>query len=224
MTEKAVEKEEKKPDNMKLWNSVCTTDPAMTKRVKEKGGFTAICAQYQRKNATEQWGCYGETWGVKDLQWDLQGQDGAEKIEITLQATFWYPNGEFPLSVDIPFRVNGDTRKKLLTDLTTKALSMLGFNSDVFEGEFDDNKYVKELTKKTTPPKPEPNPEPKPKSSFLTVMADMNKQLGDEVYFKVLGEEYGVCEANEIKGRDEQGKCFRELTELLKEKQKEENK
>ena len=36
----------------------------------------------------------------------------------------------------------------LRTDARSKALSTLGFNSDIFEGKFDDNKYVAEMRAK----------------------------------------------------------------------------
>ncbi len=134
-------------ENMKLWNSVCETDPAVTKHVTQRGGFTAICAQSQRKRATELWGPYGGKWGVKDLKYGFLGPQEMP-VEVSLSATFYYPGGECALSVDMTYKVGNDSCKKLLTDLTTKALSMLGFNSDVFEGKYDDNKYVEALKKK----------------------------------------------------------------------------
>lgn len=126
-------------DNMKLWNQVCETDPATTKQVSQRGGFTAICAQAQRKKATEQWGPYGIKWGMKDLVWSYHDN------EAILDAIFFFPDGEFQCRSSMVYKGGQDVFKKLLTDLTTKALSMLGFNSDVFEGKFDDNKYVENL-------------------------------------------------------------------------------
>ena len=52
--------------NMKLWESVETTDPAFTTRVNQRGGFTAIGAQYQLRTATETFGPFGTGWGVKN--------------------------------------------------------------------------------------------------------------------------------------------------------------
>ncbi len=127
-------------DNMKLWEQVCVTDPAITKHVEQRGGFTAIDAQAQIKRATELWGSYGSKWGVRDCEYSfLRGKDGED---VKLQALFWYPDGTFDIATDMKYKAGNDTCKKLLTDLTTKALSKLGFNSDVFEGKFDDNKYV----------------------------------------------------------------------------------
>ena len=51
---------------MKLWQSVETTDPNFTKKVNQRGGFTAISAQYQLMTATETFGPFGTGWGVKD--------------------------------------------------------------------------------------------------------------------------------------------------------------
>ncbi len=134
-------------ENMKFWNQVCETDPAITKHISIRGGFTSIDAQSQIKLATEQWGMYGSTWGLKDFNFEVI-RDGENKpVCLALDATFWYPGGSFPISVDMAWETK-DLRKKLVTDATTKSLSKLGFNSDVFEGRFDDNQYVEEQNKK----------------------------------------------------------------------------
>ena len=138
-------------NNLKLWSAVEVTDPAVTRHVNQRGGFTAICAQHQLKTATGLWGPYGDKWGVRKCVWGSVSNNG-EVLEITLDAEFFYPAGDheasFPLAADIAYRAGNDSRKKLLTDLTTKALSKLGFNADVFMGKYDDNKYVEEMKKK----------------------------------------------------------------------------
>ena len=133
-----------KKENMKLWDSVSVTDPNTTKKVNQRGGFTAICAQAQLKAATEEWGAYGDKWGLDSLQWDYS-RIGEEIVELTLAAQFYYPGGDFPMSNDMRYNVGQETRKKLITDLRSKCLSTLGFNSDVFEGKFDDNRYVESV-------------------------------------------------------------------------------
>ena len=136
--------------NMELWNSVCETPPSTTRPV-EYGNrkFTAIDAQHQRKRATEVFGPYGDGWGLKDLKWEYV-REKEKIVELTLDAIFWCVlirdgepvDFEFPIASDHRYKPGDDLKKKLITDATTKALSMLGFNSDVFEGKFDDNKYV----------------------------------------------------------------------------------
>jgi len=140
-----------KQDNMELWNSVEVTDPKYTKKVNQRGGFTAIGAQYQLMRATETFGPIGYGWGVKN-----------EKIEqwhdvglAVYTAILWYVRDgiaeehEIPIHSSIKYHSNGrvddDFFKKVATDALTKGLSKLGFNADVFMGKFDDNKYVNKL-------------------------------------------------------------------------------
>lgn len=134
-----------KKNNMELWDQVCKTDPATTKKVNQRGGFTAVCAQAQMKEATEMWGPFGNHWGLEDCKFGLINNAEGAPMEIYMDADFRYPDGTFPISTDAAYRPGNDSRKKLMTDATTKALSKLGFNSDVFEGKFDDNKYVSTL-------------------------------------------------------------------------------
>ena len=141
------------PDNMSLWNSVCVTDPQHTKRVNQRGGFTAIGAQSQIMEATKVFGPFGKGFGVSDEK--FTPFPFSEGLGL-YQARLWYVlNGEtdvihqFPIHSSIKYCVNGrvddDFAKKVATDALTKGLSKLGFNADVFLGLFDDNKYVNQL-------------------------------------------------------------------------------
>jgi len=151
MPVKKVSGKSKKNDNLKLWDSVSETNPAITKHVETRGGFTAIDAYSQIKEATKLWGSFGHKWGLRDLCYTFT-YDGDKPIGIALVATFFYPINsievKFPTSSDMTYKPGNDCYKKLSTDVLTKALSRLGFNSDVFEGKFDDNKYVAEMKAK----------------------------------------------------------------------------
>jgi hypothetical protein len=170
-----------KKSKMDLWNAVSTTDPEFTREVKYGSRrFTAINSQYQIKRATEMWGPYGQGWGLENIQWDVVsvGQD----FIMIMRATFYVRTNDeyspaFDILVDMPMRttkgvVEDDICKKLQTECISKALSRLGFNSDVFEGRFDDNKYVARMRaehntskeKSIIPSKP---PEPDPTSAGL---------------------------------------------------------
>ena len=140
-----------KTNNMEIWQSVETTDPTYTKKVNQRGGFTAIGAQYQLMRATETFGPMGKGWGVKGehiQKWEDVGL-------AVYQATLWYvvKDKEYyiPIHSSIKYhtsgRVDDDFYKKVATDALTKGLSKLGFNADVFMGKFDDNKYVNQLKK-----------------------------------------------------------------------------
>lgn len=139
-----------KKKNLDLWTKVEKTNPKHTKKVQSRGGFTAIDAQYQLKVATEEFGPFGQGWGVKDEV--FTNYEGL----VLYQAQLWYVNGttkgEFPINSSIQYktgeRLDSDFAKKVTTDALTKGLSKLGFNADVFLGMFDDNKYVAEMQKK----------------------------------------------------------------------------
>ncbi len=144
-------------ENMKLWDSVCVTDPAVTKAVSMgQRKYTAICAQFQVKEATRLWGSMGGKWGVRDESYNIHGEPEKSEYCVYL-GTLYYPDGEILIHSDIEIQFssgkrkglyNEDFSKKAATDALTKGLSKLGFNSDVFEGKFDDNKYVPKPTAK----------------------------------------------------------------------------
>lgn len=144
--------------NMDIWNEVCRTDPAITKHVNQRGGFTAIDTQCQIKKATEVFGPMGIGWGLKNCVYGEVRGDSGLPVELYLEAMFWFKLtrnadtycGEFEISSDIEYKVKGDCRKKLRSDVIGKALSNLGFNSDVYEGKFDDAKYVEEAKKEAS--------------------------------------------------------------------------
>ena len=132
-------------ENMKIWDAVSKTDPAHTKTVNQRGGFTAIGANYQIKMATEQFGPIGIGWGYDCADPIFSGPF------IIVPVTLWHSGdrankfGPILGCAEIAGkRPDHDAPKKATTDGVTKALSQLGFNADVFLGQFDDNKYVQE--------------------------------------------------------------------------------
>ena len=143
-------------DNMKLWNSVCKTDPKHTKSANVRGNkITAIAPQSQIMAATEAFGPYGCNWGFRgiDLDYNMLDKTGI----VVFHGTFYYMNengtdSTFPITSSISAYKDGaqtkpdaDFAKKVETDALTKALSKLGFNADVFMGLYDDNKYVADM-------------------------------------------------------------------------------
>jgi len=139
--------------NLHLWNAVNRTDPSNTNRVNARGGFTAICAQSQIKAATEQFGVYGIAWGMK-FEEDEYIRDGQGNIlEYVYKGSFWFiyndTRGVLPCQSSIKYRAGDDVQMKAETHARSKALSKLGFNSDVYEGKFDDNKYVQAAKART---------------------------------------------------------------------------
>lgn len=135
----------KASDNLSIWNAVSTTDPDSTKKVTQRGGFTAIDAYSQIHAATAQFGPVGKGWGWRILSMTEHGNT------LVVRIWFWHGNEESGFevcgqkSLMSGQKQDEDCAKKALTDAITKALSYLGFNADVFLGKFDDNKYVEGL-------------------------------------------------------------------------------
>ena len=133
-------------DNLELWESVCKTDPNHTKKVSQRGGFTAIDAHYQIESATKVFGPIGTGWGF------TSGEPIFQNSVVIVPVTLWHSDRAntfgpiYGCAEMFGKRVDADAPKKATTDAITKALSMLGFNADVFLGKFDDNKYVQEVT------------------------------------------------------------------------------
>lgn len=151
--------------NTYIWDLVSKTDPANTKHVNQRGGFTAIDAYSQIHEATALWGPCGEGWG---FDWTLEP---LRDDVIVARVRLWYRSvsGE-PRSEVHQYgccewgskRVDSDAPKKAVTDGLTKCFSLLGFNADVFTGRFDDNKYVQQRRREVAAEKIAPeSPTPK---------------------------------------------------------------
>lgn len=182
--------------DIEFYKLVATTNPKYVKNQNAGGRkITTIDPQSQTMAATEQWGLYGKMWGVKDISFSTRKYDTTEIM--TLSGTFWYPDGEFPYAVsEKSFYVsrNGaniidtDVEKKLLTSFKSKCLSLIGFNSDVFMGMFEDAAYVDDAWHVTNCISPEQRSEltkliqetntemPKFNQAFgITTLSDMSK-------------------------------------------------
>ena len=155
-------------DNMHLWNQWCQTDPRMTKPAKTDGrDITTLAPQLQKKRATEVLGPCGIGWWVESprfeffcvpgfdktvalftgmLHYVLDGKEGKHAISSS-ETIAYHTRGSSPYP-----KVDGDFAKKMQTDATTKGFADLGMNSDVFEGKFDDNKYVQAMREQFSEP------------------------------------------------------------------------
>ena len=152
-------------DNLKLWNSVCKTDPKHTKSANVRGNkITAIAPQSQIMAATEAFGPYGLSWGFKDI--DLNYSMLEKTGIVVFKGLFFYSTDdrkreEFPIISSISAYKDGamtkpdaDFAKKVETDALTKALSKIGFNADVFMGLYDDHKHVQMMKDEFAEPLP----------------------------------------------------------------------
>lgn len=134
--------------NLTLWDSVSKTDPAFTKKVTQRGGYTSISPQYQLKEATNVFGSYGVGFGFESIEFDFELAE-ATKLVLVKAVFFYVLDGKrttFPIMNSWSFmqgsKVDADFAKKAETNTMSKALSKLGFSADVFMGQFDDPEYV----------------------------------------------------------------------------------
>lgn len=153
-------------DNMKLWKSVCVTDPAAVKPItgkQYKGNSPKPYWVIQR--ATEVFGPCGIGWGVEVVSERFERFSETESLHIAL-VRVWYrmddgghehtgkieQMGQTRSSYttkDGKFIVDEDAPKKSVTDGMVKCLSMLGFAGDIFSGQWDDSKYVEWAAEET---------------------------------------------------------------------------
>ena len=145
-------------DNLKLWDSVCKTDPLYTKKAK-KGAhhFTSITPMYQFKKATEAFGIQGIGWGIKIDSEVFTEKEYGTTIILTYDAILFFnvdgKEGQIPVHASEKscyqtqgsngyMKIDDEVRKKVVTNAKTKGLSELGFSADVFMGEFDNPDYI----------------------------------------------------------------------------------
>ena len=141
---------------MKLWASVCVTDPAAVKPITGKAYSGNSPKPYWIiQRATEIFGPVGIGWGVnvKDERFERMGDDDVLHVAVV---SVWYVfDGKRSETFDqmggtkAAYRANSgklivdeDAGKKSVTDGMVKCLSMIGFAGDIFSGMWDDSKYV----------------------------------------------------------------------------------
>ena len=147
-------------ENMHIWNQVCETDPAFTKAVGFRGGFTSIDPQYQLQRMTETFGPCGKGWGYEAEDQEIRLDDENIIAKVTVRVWWRDKDDEIrflgPVSTTAMLvdggRVDLDACKKATTDALTKSYSRLGVNADVFLGQFDDPEYVEQLHRKKAGP------------------------------------------------------------------------
>ena len=158
-------------DNLKIWSAVQETDPKYTKadHTGANKGFTSINGVYMFKRATETFGPIGIGWGYDILE---ERFDDAHFVIVkdidpvmtknhTVKIKLWYKQGDQTGSIinyghtkyiyrsKYGVTVDEEAPKKSLTDAIKKCLSLLGFSSDIFMGQFEDQDYVDELNRRS---------------------------------------------------------------------------
>lgn len=147
--------------NMKLWDSVCVTDPAAVKPITGKQYKGNSPKPYWViRRATETFGPCGIGWGVEVVSERFE-RFGDEALHVALVRIWYQQDGKRGvieqmgqtkaayISAAGKHIVDEDAPKKSVTDGMVKCLSMLGFAGDIFSGQWDDSKYVQWAAEET---------------------------------------------------------------------------
>ena len=148
---------DKRMTKMRIWDSLCKTNPDYTRSVPSSYGkkITSIDPMYQIQMMTETFGPVGQGWKytVEYKHIPNEGFFGFIYAEVCIHYCIhgeWFQYGPV-CSVQNLCKKNGtlddEAPKKAMTDAMTKAFSHLGMSADVFMGKFDDSKYVEDLKK-----------------------------------------------------------------------------
>lgn len=145
-------------DNLRIWNALSKTDPKHTKAISRPGGFkgTATKPIWLNKRLTEHFGPAGTGWGMG--QPEFQTVNAGEEILVFCTVSLWYREGE---AIGTVYGVGGDkvlskrasgaftndeAFKASYTDALSNAMKQIGVSADIHMGQFEDQKYVREMT------------------------------------------------------------------------------
>lgn len=141
--------------NMKLWDSVCVTNPSAVKPITGKpyqGNSPKPYWLIQR--ATEVFGPIGIGWGVNVVSERFERLSDTDVLHVAVVEVWYTQDGEKSKTFQQMggtkaaymskkgLVVDEDAGKKSVTDGMVKCLSMIGFAGDIFSGQWDDSKYV----------------------------------------------------------------------------------
>lgn len=156
-------------ENMKFWESVKKTDPKRVKPITGKQ-YKGNSPQpyYLVERMTEQFGMCGIGWGLNIINERMERLTDTDILHVAV-VEIWYVLGDKKGSISQigqtkacyktaagGMMIDEDAPKKSVTDAMTKCMSYLGFAGDIFSGQWDDSKYVQELTQEFNKPKPPP--------------------------------------------------------------------
>lgn len=144
--------------NLNLWGMVEKTSTKNVKPVTNGGRtYSSINPTSQKRKATEVFGIYGTGWGIEpeSEKYDYKEFAGGTILIIYRSIMFYEfdgKKGRLPISANekLAYITNGgkgylkideEAEKKVRTNAVTKGLSELGFNADIFMGQWDDAEY-----------------------------------------------------------------------------------
>ena len=132
--------------NLAIWNGWPKV-AGHTKPIPGGANLSSVEATWQLQEATRIFGPYGMTWWLLGVEY-IPIVDGGRVTTIAATGTFFYPVGDsiarFTVAADMDYRweksgkIQDDVWKKLLKELRSKALLLLGFGAEL---ALDKGKY-----------------------------------------------------------------------------------
>jgi hypothetical protein len=210
-------------ENMKFWESVKKTDPARVKPITGKQ-YKGNSPQpyYLVERMTDAFGMCGIGWGLNIINERMERLTDTDVLHVAV-VELWYVHESKKGSITQigqtkacyktssgSLLVDEDAPKKSITDAMTKCMSYLGFAGDIFSGQWDDSKYVQELTNEFSDAK---------KPAFN--IEDAKKQLGvcktlDELK-RVFAAQWNVCPKDQQQALSAYKDEIKSLIESVKE-------
>lgn len=142
--------------NLEIWDALGKTDPAHTKRFKRAGGFegTAVKPIWTERRLTEYFGPCGIGWGFDKPEFQTFTVGDEVLVYCTVRAwhgkpenTLYGVGGDKVASKNkYGLQIDDEAFKKAATDAIGNAFKHIGCGADVHMGQFDDSKYLREVT------------------------------------------------------------------------------
>jgi hypothetical protein len=151
--------------NMEFWEKVKKTDPKRVKAITGKQ-YKGNSPQpyYLVERMTQEFGMCGIGWGLNIISERMERLSDTDVLHVAV-VELWYVKDDIKGAItqigqtkalykknDGGLMVDEDAPKKSVTDAMSTCMSYLGCAGDIFSGQWDDSKYVQELTKEFNKP------------------------------------------------------------------------
>jgi len=152
-------------------------------------------------------------WRKQLVEKEVINKETKEKkvIKVEEPNPYWYEQGSIKALRNARARLIPEEIKTAIIAFAKEK----GKVKEIIEKKPEKPKPAKEEKPETEPAKKEEEPKVTDFKKFLDAMAEMKKELGEEVYYKILGY-FGYEHSNEIKDRESQERVYSEMRRYLR--------
>ncbi len=132
--------EEQQAGNLAHWTARADVPEKFQKKQTHGAKLTAWDANWAKRECTRLWGPYGTCWGLRNIKLTPIAGEKGYTDGIMMEAEFFCPVSEpFTIVNDMSYNPNRETLKCLQTNTLKKALSYLGWATNLALGKFEDD-------------------------------------------------------------------------------------